>query len=232
MTSKALERCARRPADRLAATRAAAALTALLIASVAAVPTAARAQNPFVDAARADAPPRGEAPDAATIVKAFVDGCIANEGDLVVATDWALGQGFEPVDPLKSDPQQLLNGQPGIVLAMPGTGGQVLMAVAADRRCMFWTERALGPGVRNALRQTLTEMGTKGAQVQTLVERAIERAGAWRQHEQLRYRRVGGSQDFLVASVTTLSPRPGAQALSFAPYAAGPARDPDGHPAR
>ena len=146
----------------------------------------------------------------------------------MTTTDWALNEGFEPINPLSDEPQQLLNGQPGTVLSMPGSSGQVLMAVAADRRCTVWTERALGPGVRNALRQSMADLAAKGAQVQPLVDRSIERAGAWRQYEQMRYRRVGGSQDFAVASVTTLTSRPGVQALNFGPYAAGPVRDPDG----
>jgi len=187
------------------------------------------AQNPFVDATKPDpAAQKPEPPNAAAIVRAFVEGCVVNEGDPVTATDWALNEGFLPIDPLSDEPQQLLNGQPGTVLSMPGSAGQVLMAVAADRRCTVWTERALGPGVRNALRQSMADLAAKGAQVQPLVDRSIERAGAWRQYEQMRYRRVGGSQDFAVASVTTLTSRPGAQALNFGPYAAAPARDPDG----
>jgi hypothetical protein len=187
------------------------------------------AQNPFVDATKPDpAAQKSEPPDAAAIVRAFVEGCVVNEGDPVTTTDWALNAGFLPIDPLSDEPQQLLNGQPGTVLSMPGSAGQVLMAVAADRRCTVWTERALGPGVRNALRQSMADLAAKGAQVQSLVDRSIERAGAWRQYEQMRYRRVGGSQDFAVASVTTLTSRPGAQALNFGPYAAAPARDPDG----
>ena len=187
------------------------------------------AQNPFVDATKPDpAAQKPEAPSAAAIVRAFVEGCVVNEGDPVTATDWALNEGFQPIDPLRDEPQQLLNGQPGTVLSMPGSSGQVLMAVAADRRCTVWTERALGPGVRNALRQSMADLAAKGAQVQPLVDRSIERAGAWRQYEQMRYRRVGGSQDFAVASVTTLTSRPGVQALNFGPYAASPARDPDG----
>jgi hypothetical protein len=95
-----------------------------------------------------------------------------------------------------------------------------------------WSERALGPGVRNALRQSMADLAAKGAQVQPLVDRSIERAGAWRQFEQMRYRRVGGAQDFAVASVTTLTSRPGVQALNFGPLAASPSstpgRDPDG----
>jgi hypothetical protein len=187
------------------------------------------AQNPFVDATKPDAAAqKPEPPNATAIVRAFVEGCVVNEGDPVTATDWALNEGFEPINPLSDEPQQLLNGQPGTVLSMPGSSGQVLMAVAADRRCTVWTERALGPGVRNALRQSMADLAAKGAQVQPLVDRSIERAGAWRQYEQMRYRRVGGSQDFAVASVTTLTSRPGVQALNFGPYAAGPARDPDG----
>jgi hypothetical protein len=187
------------------------------------------AQNPFVDATKPDpAAQKSEPPDAAAIVRAFVEGCVANEGDPVTATDWALNEGFLPIDPLSDEPQQLLNGQPGTVLSMPGSAGKVLMAVAADRRCTVWTERALGPGVRNALRQSMADLAAKGAQEQSLVDRSIERAGAWRQFEQMRYRRVGGSQDFAVASVTTLTSRPGVQALNFGPYASAPARDPDG----
>jgi hypothetical protein len=189
----------------------------------------AAAQNPFVDATRPDptVAPKPEPPNAAAIVRAFVEGCVVNEGDPVSTTDWALSAGFLPIDPL-TDQQQLLNGQPGTVLSMPGSSGQVLIAVAANRRCTVWTERALGPGVRNALRQSMADLASRGAQVQPLVDRSIERAGAWRQFEQIRYRRVGGSQDFAVASVTTLTSRPGAQALNFGPYASGPARDPDG----
>jgi hypothetical protein len=207
-------------------------LAAAALAAAALAGTAA-AQTPFVDATKVDptALPPPEPPTPAAIVKAFVDGCVANEGDPVAATDWALAQGFLPIDPSNDAPLQLLNGQPGTVLTMPGTAGKVLMAVGADRRCTLWTEQALGPGVRNALRQAMSELQAKGAQVQTVVDRAVERAGAWRQHEQMRYRRVGGSQDFAVASVTTLTSRLAVQALNFGPYAAT-AREPDGLAAR
>jgi hypothetical protein len=51
----------------------------------------------------------------------------------------------------------------------------------------------------------------------------------------MRYRRVGGSQDFGVGAVTTLTTAPAAQALSLAPLPSrldAPATDPMGLPAR
>jgi hypothetical protein len=63
----------------------------------------------------------------------------------------------------------------------------------------------------------------------------VERGGAWRMQLQMRYRRVGGSQDFGVGTVTTLTTAPAAQALNLAPMPSrldAPATDPMGLPVR
>jgi hypothetical protein len=196
----------------------------------------AQAQNPFIESARANAPPPQAAPTAAaTVVRVFIDGCVAHEGDSMKTVDWAINQGFEPDFARGGAAESLLQGQPGTVLALPGIASPVLLAIGLDKRCTVWAERGDGPAVRTEFLKAINALAAKGARVQPTQERTVERGGAWRMQLQMRYRRVGGSQDFGVGAVTTLTTAPAAQALSLAPLPSrldAPATDPMGLPAR
>jgi hypothetical protein len=197
---------------------------------------AAHAQNPFIEAARANAPAAQAAPTAAaTIVRVFIDGCVAHEGDSMKTVDWAINQGFEPDFAQGGAADTLLSGQPGTVLVLPGSASPVLLAIDLDKRCTVWAERGDGPTVRAEFVKAMNALAAKGARVQPAQERTVERGGAWRLQLQMRYRRVGGSQDFGVGTVTTLAAAPAAQALSLAPLPSrldAPSADPQGLPAR
>jgi hypothetical protein len=196
----------------------------------------AYAQNPFYEAARANALPPQTAPAAAArIVSVFIDGCVAHEGDSMKTVDWAINQGFEPDFARGGAAEALLQGQPGTVLALPGSASTVLLAIDLDRRCTVWAERSDGPAVRADFVKAMNALASKGARVQPAQERTVERGGAWRMQLQMRLRRVGGSQDFSVGAVTTLTAQPAAQALSLAPMPTrldGPSTDPQGLPVR
>lgn len=199
-----------------------------VVAAALAASAAASAQNPFIEAARPDGQEfTGEPASPAAVVRTFIEGCVLTEGDATRAVDWALTQGFVQLDSY-SDPQQLLGGQPGTVLAMNGTHNKVILAITYEKRCTVWAEHAVGPAVRAAFRQSMAGVVGKTGAVQTTLERNVERAGAWRQQLQMRYRRAGGSQDFGVGAVTTLSGSPSTQVLNLAPLAAAALRDPDG----
>jgi hypothetical protein len=183
----------------------------------------------------ADAEPVPESPalrslwaDPRAVARLFRDACIQTEGQPAAAVDWALAQGFSPVDPMRGSTDELLAGEPGSVLAAPGSDSRVLLVAAQGARCTVWAERLSGPGLRLAVVEVTGELTGKGARVQLQVERSIERAGAWRTQMQWRYRRVGGSQDFGIGSVTTLTAAPGTQALNFAPMPAATGIAPDG----
>jgi hypothetical protein len=201
-----------------------------------AVAMTAQAQNPFIEAARDNAPTVQAAPAAAaTIVRVFIDGCVAHEGESMKTVDWAINQGFEPDFARGGAADVLLSGQPGTVFVMPGSASPVLLAIDLDKRCTVWAERADGPAVRTEFVKAINALAAKGARLQPLQERTVERGGAWRMQLQMRYRRAGGSQDFGVGAVTTLTPQPAAQVLSAAPIASrldAPATDPMGLPAR
>lgn len=151
------------------------------------------------------------------VAQAFVDGCIVTEGALTPAVDWAINAGWMPVDASAVDVRPLLGSQPGTVLAMPGTAHGVLLAVTADGGCTVWAERLPGPALRAAFQQALAQLARRGGRLQPVLDRSVERAGAWRQHLQLRYRRVGGSVEHAVGAVTTLTPAPAQQALHLSP---------------
>jgi hypothetical protein len=168
---------------------------------------------------RADAPSTAAAQAA---VRVFIEACVLPEGELIAAVDWAVNHGFSPADQAAIDVQSLLGGQPGNVLVMPDTAAPVLLAVTTDRRCTVWVERMSGPSLRRAFQQAASQLATRGARMQPTLDRTIERAGAWRQLLQLRYRRVGGSQDFGIGVVTTVVATAGSQALHFAPAPAAP----------
>lgn len=162
----------------------------------------------------------------------FVQACVQTSAEEGAAVDWALTQGFEPVDPMRGSMEGLLAGQPGSVLAAPGTGGRVLIAAATGRQCTVWAEQMSGPLVRSAMQEALGVLASKGARVQLGVDRNFERAGAWRNQLQWRYRAVGGSADLGIGAITTLGDTPGTQGLNVAPLPATPAFAPDGMPAR
>ncbi len=188
----------------------------------------AHAQNPFIEAARAAASsaPR-EAVAAATLVRVFVEGCIAHDGESMKTVDWAINQGFDASDAHLGPGASLLSGRPGTVMALPGSGGaSLLLAIDLDKRCTVWADRSDGPAVRAEFGKAIAALTARGARVQPVLERSIERAGAWRHQLQMRVRRAGGTRDFDVGSVTTLTPQPAAQVLSLAPLSADAAAAP------
>ena len=197
---------------------------------------AAHAQNPFIEAARANAEALPVAPAAAdAIVRAFFEGCVAHEGDSIRTVDWAINQGFEPIDAHEGVGATLLSGQPGTVMKMPDSATPVLLAIDLDKRCTVWAELSDGPAVRAEFAKAMSALAAKGARVRPLQERTVERGGAWRMQVQVRYRRDGGSQEFSIGAVTTLSAQPTAQVLNAAPLASRldvPVTDPMGEPAR
>ena len=201
-----------------------------------AVTITAQAQNPFFEAARDNAPVVPKAPTAAAaVVRVFIDGCVAHEGESMKTVDWAINAGFAPIDAHIGAGAALLSGQPGTVLVMPGSASQVLLAIDLDKRCTVWAERAEGPALRAEFVRAINALAAKGARLQPLQERTVERGGAWRMQLQMRLRRAGGAQDFGVGAVTTLTAQPAAQVLSAAPIASrldAPATDPMGLPVR
>ena len=201
-----------------------------------AVAITAQAQNPFIEAARENASVVAAAPQAAaTVVRVFIDGCVAHEGESMKTVDWAINAGLEPIDAYTGAGAALLSGQPGTVFVMPGSASQVLLAIDLDKRCTVWAERADGPALRAEFVKAMNALADKGARLQPLQERTVGRGGAWRMQLQMRLRRVGGSQDFGVGAVTTLTPQPAAQVLQAAPIASrvdAPANDPLGLPSR
>jgi hypothetical protein len=166
------------------------------------------------------------------VARVFQQACVLTAGDSGAAVDWALAQGFEPADALRGSMQGLLSGQPGSVLAAPGTQGRVLLAAAQGQQCTVWADQTPGPALRAAVAEMLGQQSSKGAKVQMQADRNLERAGAWRNQTQWRYRAVGTTQDLGIGTVTTLSDNPGTQAVHMAPLPATPAFAPDGLPTR
>jgi len=162
------------------------------------------------------------------VARAFQKACLLTSGNADQAVDWALSQGFEPVDALRGNMDGLLSGQPGCVLAAPGTEGHVLLVATQGRHCTVWADNLQGPALRSAVAEVMGMQAAKGARVSQQVDRSIERAGAWRHQTQWRYRDVGKTQDLGVGAVTTLSGAPGTQALHLEPVPTQPALAPDG----
>jgi len=185
----------------------------------------AQAQDPAEAPLSAWATPLG-------VARTFQQACVLTGGDEAAAVDWALSQGFEPAEALRGNVDGLLSGAPGSVLAAPGTRGRVLLAAATGRVCTVWADQMSGPALRSAVIEAVTSLSAKGARVQLQADRNFERAGAWRNQMQWRYRAVGASGDLGVGAVTTLSDNPGTQALNVAPLPATPAFAPDGLPTR
>jgi hypothetical protein len=166
------------------------------------------------------------------VVRAFQQACVLTGGEETAAVDWALSVGFEPADALRGSVEGLLAGQAGSVLAAPGTRGMVLLAAAQGRQCTVWADQMVGPAVRMAMAEMLGVLSGKGAKVQLQADRSVERAGAWRNQSQWRYRAVGTTQDLGLGAVTTLTSTPGTQALNAGPLPVTPAYAPDGLPTR
>jgi len=161
------------------------------------------------------------------MVRWFESACVATQGQAGAAIDWALSNGFEPVDPMRGSTDGLLDGKPGTVLTAPGADGRVMLA-AAEADCSLWIEGEEGPPVRQALAAAVGALVGKGAKARVEVDRNVERAGAWRGQVQWRYRAMGGSLDFGVAAVTTLANGPGTQVLRVSPLARAVEFAPDG----
>jgi|CXWK01.1.fsa_nt_gi hypothetical protein len=194
-----------------------------VLSCVAALGCAAPAALQAQDLRDGDAAPRATVD---RVAQAFVAACVLTEGELTPAIDWAVNAGYLPVDTLVVDVRPLLGGQAGTVLSMPDVTAPVLLAVTADRGCTVWAERLSGPALRGAFQQAVDQLVRRGARVQPMLDRTVERAGAWRQHLQLRYRRAGGSHDHAIGAVTTLTPAPAQQALHLSPVRLEP--DPNG----
>ncbi len=207
----------------------AAALSGLFAAPAGAQPPPLR-DAPIIEAPKAAEPqPAASAPPTAqSVVQVFLDACVLNEGQPGAVIDWALTRGFEPLDPLRTGAEDLLSGSAGTVLAIPGSAGRALLAVGEDRRCLVWAEQTHGPKLRGAFQKMVSGLGFRGARVQSVIDRNVNSAGAWRNQSQWRYRRVGGDQDFGLGSATTLINAPGAQLLHFAPMAPAAPPYPDG----
>lgn len=171
-------------------------------------------------------------PDPEAVARAFVEGCVAHEGDMTAIVDWALSEGYEPRDALAPESQTLLEGQAGTVLAMPGVGLPVYLVALTGQRCIVWAEGAAGPALHQAFLLALDRLESKTGRVDKLLERNIDRGGTWRRQLQLRYRRAGGSQDFGINAVTTLNDQLGVQAFHLAPAAREANYAPDGMPTR
>ena len=193
---------------------------------VAPVFTAPLVQPPAAVSVPASAPasPQG-------LVHWFEQACVATQGQAGAAIDWALSNGFEPVDPLRGGTDTLLDGQPGTVLMAPGSGGLVMLA-ATGAQCSLWVEQQEGPPLRAALAATVGALSAKGAKTRVEVERNLERSGAWRGQVQWRVRGVGWSQDIGIGAVTTLANTPGTQVLHVTPIAKAASFAPDGVPLR
>ena len=161
------------------------------------------------------------------VASVFQQACVRTEAQNDAAVDWALTQGFEPLDAFSGSAQDMLEGQPGTVLTAPGSEGRVLLVIAQDRRCTVWAQRISGPALRQAMAEMLGRVAVGGARPQLQLERNIERSGAWRNQMQWRYRAVGGSLEFGLGAVTTLTAAPATQALNMAPWQAITA-SPDG----
>jgi len=189
-----------------------------VVAVLVALGAAAQAQNPFIEAQRESAtalPPAPAAP--AAVVRAFIDGCLAHDGDAMKTVDWSINQGYEWFDAATGPGATLLAGRPGTVMSMPGTASRVLLAIDLDKRCTVWADRSEGPQVRAELAKALGALSARGVRVQSAPERSVERAGAWRQQMRWFVRRGEAARAMALDAVTTLAAGPAAQVLSVAP---------------
>jgi hypothetical protein len=200
---------------------------AFVIALATLLGASAHAQNPFIEAHRESAGPQPPAPAApASVVRAFIDGCLAHEGDAMKTVDWSINHGYEWFDAATGSGATLLAGRPGTVMSMPGSASRVLLAIDLDKRCTVWADRSEGSLVRAELAKALAALSARGVRVQTASERSVERAGAWRLQTQWRVRRIEGAREMTLDAVTTLAAGPAAQVLSVAPATDGAASAP------
>ena len=166
-------------------------------------------------------------------VRAFVDGCIAHDGEIAAVTDWALAHGWVPVDPLQeASARPLLEGAAGQVLQASRRSSALLLAVSAAGRCVVWASDQDGPLVRLALLRAIAALSARGARARIEVDRTVEHEGAWRNVMQWSYRRPGGSKELRLGAATTIGAAPAAQALQLAPMPDAPTYQPDGQPTR
>jgi hypothetical protein len=212
---------------------------AILLALPAALqvaPAAAQAlpwrRAPIIEPHQVLAPPPAASapPTVERVVQIFHDACVVHEGQPTAVIDWALNQGFEPLNPLQADASELLGGVDGTALAAPGSAGLVVLAAAQDGRCVLWAEKMNGPRLRTAFHAMVDSLAAQGARLQAVIARNLESGRAWRHQSQWRYRQVGAERDFGLGSATTLAEAPGAQLLHFGPIEPSAARDPDGLP--
>ncbi len=166
------------------------------------------------------------------VANVFAQACLRTGAQAEGAIDWALTQGFEPLDALGGTGYELLEGQPGNVLRAPGAEDRLLLVVTHDQRCTVWAHSVSGPQLRLAVAEVMGRLSTGGARVTRDFERNIERGGAWRNQTQWRYRPVRANAEFGVSAVTTLGTAPATQALNMAPWQAPVGPAPDGLPAR
>lgn len=171
------------------------------------------------------------------VARIFQQACIEGVAKPAGVIDWALANGFDPVDSTGGSADDLLGGEPGTVLAAPGLAAQdggpirVLLAGSAGR-CTVWVQGVTGAPLRAAVAQMLSGLAAKGAKLQLQIDRPIERAGAWRSQQQWRYRAPNATQDLGLGAVTTLTDAPGSQAFNATPLPPTPAFAPDGVPTR
>ena len=194
-----------------------------LATAAAALPAAAQTIPPATEAPR-------PAPAAEAVVRVFIEACVLTEGDQTAAVDWAVSNGFDPLDVLAPNVEPLLAGKPGTALTMPGQ--PVWLVTATGGPCTVWAERTAGPVLHLAFQQAMSQLVAKGAKAEMTLERTVERAGAWRRQVQWRYRRVGDSNDYGLGAVTTLGEQPGSQALHLERLPPAVTREPDGLPRR
>ena len=152
------------------------------------------------------------------VANIFHQACLRSAAHSEAAVDWALSQGFEPIDALGGPGYELLEGQPGNVLTAPGSDGRVMLVVTNDLRCTVWAHQVEGPQLRLAVAETLDRVGAAGGTIVREFVLNIDRAGAWRNQTRWRYRAEGESIEFGVSAVTTLSAGPATQALNMAPW--------------
>ncbi len=170
------------------------------------------------------------------VLQVFEQGCLAAAGTTSTVVDWALSQGFEPSDVRQSaSDESLLSGRAGAVLVAPGSEGRVLLVAADDGRCSVWADQMAGPPLRLAMRGWLEGLAGRGATIEAQGDRNLQRAGAWRNQLQWRYRATGSSAELALGAITTLAASPGTQLLHLQPLpvsSALPPVSPGGLPPR
>lgn len=197
-------------------------------AAISAVPAAALPASAPASAAAAG----GEGFNARSLVQIFVDACMATGGSLQPAVDWAVTQGFQPLDAEATGSRALLDDRPGSIFSPPGLEGRVMLAIASGGHCLVWADRAHGPGVRLSLQAALGERASRGDRLEVEVDRKVERPQGWRQQTQWRLRPAGQAAGLQVGLLNTLTDLPAPQVMRLQAVAATPAFAPDGLPQR